>query len=425
VAEYRRLHWDPTFVEGLPRRDRRGCEFEAYIPDQLENRTFRLDGDVSADVTDAESAIHVLNAQATTLTGLEGVARLLLRAEAVASSKIEGLEVGGRRLLHAEVARELGEKSRDLTAEEVLGNIEAMTWAVNTIGPTQKIDLDHIREIHRRLVLGTRLEPHGGVIRDRQNWIGGGDYSPCEAQFVPPPPQEVERLLGDLCNFCNGDDLPAIAQAAIAHAQFETIHPFVDGNGRTGRALIHVVLRRRGLVPRVFPPISLVLATMSRDYNTRLMGTRYEGDPNGPGAHDGLNRWIALFASAASRAVRDARVFEQRVRDLQTEWRQRVGHVRRGSTVDLLMDALPGAPVITVNSAARITSRSFKAVNLAVRVLLAARVLRQVHVGRRNRAFEAVELIETFNALERQLASPQADTRTSPPARPAPARRLN
>src|SRR5260370_27653988 len=133
---------------------------------------------------------------------------------------------------------------------------------------TRKVDLDYIREFHRPLVFGTRLEPHGGVIRDRQNWIGGGDYSRCEAQFVPPPPQEVERLLDDLCNFCNGDDLPAIAQAAIAHAQFETIHPFADGNGRTGRALVHVILRRRGLVPRGLPPISLVLPTMPLDYIT-------------------------------------------------------------------------------------------------------------------------------------------------------------
>jgi Fic family protein len=366
-----------------------------------------------------------LNAQATTLTGLEGLARLLLRAEAVASSKIEGLEIGGRRLLHAEVARELGDRSRDLTAEEVLGNIDAMTWAVDTIGAAQKIELDHIREIHRRLMLGTRLEPHGGVIRDRQNWIGGGDYSPCEAQFVPPPPQEVERLLHDLCDFSNGDDLPAIAQAAIAHAQFETIHPFVDGNGRTGRALIHAILRRRGLVPHVLPPISLVLATMSRDYITRLSGTRYEGDPNGPKAHDGLNRWIGLFAAAASRAVNDARLFEERVGDLRGQWRRRLGHIRRGSTVDLLIDSLPGAPVITVNSAVRLTGRSYKAVNLAVRELLGAGVLRQVRLGRRNRAFEAAELVDAFNSLERQLASPQADTRTSPPARPVPARRPN
>src|SRR5260370_10230916 len=126
-----------------------------------------------------------------------------------------------------------------------------MVWAVNNMGAAQKIDLDHIREIHRRLVFGRRLEPHGGVLGDRQNWIGGGDYSPCEAQFVPPPPQEVERLLDDLCNFCNADDLPSIAQAAIAHAQFETIHPLADGNGRTIWALIHVILRLTLLLLRL------------------------------------------------------------------------------------------------------------------------------------------------------------------------------
>lgn len=414
------MHWDPTFIEGLPRRDRRGCDYDSYIPDSLVNRSYRLDGDVSADVSDAESAIHVLNAEATALTGLEGLARLLLRAEAVASSKIEGLEVGGRRLLHAEAARALGARSRDVTAEEVLGNIEAMAWAVKTIGEQQTIEVDDLREIHRRLLAGTRLEPHGGVIRDRQNWIGGGDYSPCEAQFVPPPPDELRRLLDDLCAFCNEDNLPTVAQAAIAHAQFETIHPFADGNGRTGRALIHVILRRRGLIPRVTAPISLVLATWSRDYINRLMGTRYLGDPHGPSAHDGLNRWIALFAAAARRAVGDARLFEERVLNLKEQWRNRIGHVRRGSTVDLLIDALPGAPVVTVNSAAQLVDRSFKAANLAIRELCNAGVLRQVHLGKRNRAFEAVELIETFNALERQLASPDADTHTSPPSRAVP-----
>ena len=423
MAEYRRLKWGPTFVEGLPRRDRRGCDYDAYVPDPVANRAYRLDGDVSADVTDAESAIRILNAEGNALTGLEGLARLLLRAEAVASSKIEGLEVGGRRLLHAEVARSLGDRQHDVTAEEVLGNIEAMSWAVHAIGAAQKIEVDDVREIHRRLVAGSRLESHGGVIRDRQNWIGGGDYSPCEAQFVPPPPQEVPRLLDDLCSFCNEDDLPAVAQAAIAHAQFETIHPFADGNGRTGRALIHVVLRRRGLIPRVLPPVSLVLATFSRDYVSRLMATRYAGDPSGPAAHEGLNRWIAFFSGAASRAVSDARMFEERVAALQRDWRVRIGLIRKGSAVDLLINAIPGAPVVTVNSAAHLISRTFKATNLAVRELVTANVLRQVKVGRRNRAFEASELVDAFNALERQLASPDADTHSALPVRPVPARR--
>jgi hypothetical protein len=103
----------------------------------------------------------------------------------------------------------------------------------------------------------------------------------------------------DLCSFCNGDSLPAVAQAALAHAQFETIHPFADGNGRTGRGLIHLVLRRRGLATRVLPPISLVLATWASDYVNGLAATRYHGPATGKEAHEGLNLWIGRFAVRA------------------------------------------------------------------------------------------------------------------------------
>jgi len=270
---------------------------------------------------------------------------------------------------------------------------------------------------------GTRLADQGGVVRDRQNWIGGSSYSPCRAEFVPPPPEAVMSLLEDLCGFCNQDELPAIAQAAIAHAQFETIHPFVDGNGRTGRALIHVILRRRGLAPRVLPPISLVLATWSDDYVNGLARTRYLGDPNEERAREGLNDWVALFAAASRRAVDDARLYEDRVGDLQAGWRAQLGRLRRGSAVDLLLGILPGMPVVTVGAAAAATGRSFQAANTAVGQLQRAGILRPVRIGRRNRAFEATELIDAFNDLERSLASPQGDTRVAPPARAVPRRR--
>ena len=94
----------------------------------------------------------------------------------------------------------------------------------------------------------------GGVIREEQNWIGGSSYNPCSATFVPPPAEHVQGLLEDLTVYINGDEHPALVQAAIAHAQFETIHPFADGNGRTGRALIHIILRRRGLAPAFRSP---------------------------------------------------------------------------------------------------------------------------------------------------------------------------
>ncbi len=237
---------------------------------------------------------------------------------------------------------------------------------------------------------------------------------------MPPPPEAVACLLSDLFAFCNDDSLPAVAQAAVAHAQFETIHPFVDGNGRTGRVLIHMVLRRRGLGLRVLPPVSLVLATWSREYVGRLMETRYVGTPDSAETHAGINRWIALFASACRRAVQDASRFEEQVHALQSSWRERVGHTRRDSAVRLLIDALPAAPVLTTSAAADLIDRSFQAASQAIDRLVGAGVLTQVNVGRRNRAFETPELIEIFTALERRLASPEGDMQISEPARRVP-----
>jgi Fic family protein len=422
IAIQVRRHWHPEFASGLPRRDRRGCDYDAYLPDRLAGWTFMFRGDVVADVTDAEAAIQRLNLESTGLVSSEGLARLLLRADAVASSKIEGLEVGGRRLLRAEMARALGDDLRDVTAEEVINNIAAMSWAVESVAGADRIGVDHLLEVNQRLLAGTQLEQQAGAIRVRQNWIGGSSYNPCGADFVPPPPEEIPALLEDLCAFCNQDDLPAIAQAAVAHAQFETIHPFIDGNGRTGRALIHVILRRRGLAPRVLPPISLVLATWAKDYVLGLTGTRYVGEPSGVEAAEGLNRWVGLFATASRRAVDDAHLYEERVRELQTRWRARLGQIRRASAADLLLNDLASAPVITVGSAAAMIGRSFQAVNEAVAQLAAAGILRPVLVGRRNRAFEATEVIDAFNDLERRLASPEGDTHIAPPDRPVPRR---
>jgi Fic family protein len=418
MAKVIRRHWQSEASAGLPRKDRRSCEYEAYVPDPLMGRAITLEGAVAADVADAEAAITRLNVEAAALVNTEALARLLLRAESVASSKIEGLEIGPH-----EAARALGEKSSDVTASEVLGNIEAMVYAVSSVHTGEELALEQLLEIHRRLLAGSRLEESGGNLRNEQNWIGGSSYNPCSAAFVPPPPEYVHDLLLDLCTFCNDDSLPAVVQAALAHAQFETIHPFVDGNGRTGRALIHLTLRRRGLAPRVLPPVSLVLATWATDYVAGLEGTRYRGPSGSPAAHEGLNHWVGLFATACRRAVGDAAQFDARVRELEASWRERLGAVRADSATDLLLHALPGAPILTVRSAANLISRSLRATNEAVARLSEAEVLTQVTVGRRNRAFEARELIDAFTDLERQLASPRGDTRVAPPSRRAPRRR--
>jgi len=425
VAKVTRRHWSTEASAGVARRDRQSCVYEAYVPDLLTGRKLMFDGSTAADIADAERAIAALNAQASTLLDTEALARILLRAECVASSRIEGLEVGARRLLRAEAAIDLGEQPTDITAAEVLGNIEAMASAVQQIMPGDPITVDMLLHFHQRLLRSTRLEAHAGRIRSEQNWIGGSDYNPCSATFIPPPPEHVGDLLEDLCSFCNDDALPAVAQAAMAHSQFETIHPFVDGNGRTGRALIHFVLRRRGLATRVLPPISLVLATWANDYVDGLQATRYRGRASSIAAQNGINLWVARFAAACIRAVADASDFEKRSQLLQEEWRATLGPVRAKSATDLILRTLPGAPLLTVRSATALIGRTFPAANEAVKRLADAGILRPVRVGRRNRAFEATGVIEAFTALERQLVSPEGKTLTSEPSRRVPYRPAN
>jgi Fic family protein len=405
------------------RRGRLPCDYKAYDPDPLAGRQIALDGDIAADVADAEAAIARLDAQVSALADTEALARLLLRAESVASSRIEGLEVGPRRLLRAEAAQELGERTSDITSAEVLGNIEAMSSAIRATGAGDSITVGTLLDFHRCLLANTRLAPFAGRLRQEQNWIGGSAYNPCSAAFVPPPHERVPDLLADLCTFCNDDSLPAVAQAAIAHAQFETIHPFFDGNGRTGRGLIHLVLRRRGLATRVLPPISLVLATWARDYVDGLTATRYRGSVSGKAAYAGLNVWVGRFAGACRRAVEDAASFERRIGEIEEDWRKRLGRIRSGSAADRLLRSVAGAPVVTVNAAAELIGRSYPQTNEAIKKLVAAGVLSQVTVGRRNRAFEARAVINAFADLERQFASPEGDTRSSQPVRPVPPRR--
>ncbi len=272
-----RRRWLSTH-DGPSRKDNRGCEYEAYVPDMLVGRNFTFDGAVAADVADAEAAIARLNVEAVSLVDTEALARILLRAESVASSRIEGLEIGARRLLRAEAAQVLGDEPSDITAVEVLRNIDAMVYGVGAVGPGDHITVETILEIHRRLLFGTRFAEYGGRFREQQNWIGGSAYSPCSAAFVPPPTEYVEDLMSDVVAFANEDSLPAVAQAAIAHAQFETIHPFLDGNGRLGRLLITFLLCAQGALREPILYLSLYFKTNRAAYYELLERVRTKGD---------------------------------------------------------------------------------------------------------------------------------------------------
>jgi Fic family protein len=411
------LHRWPGHPDGFTRAERLGGSYELYFPDFLQGREFDLSTEAAAALEDAAGDLARHEATAAVLTNSEALARLLLRAEAVGSSQIEGLVVGARRLLKAE-ALGPGGRHHDVTAEEVLGAIDAMTWVTESVQPADELQVEHLLEAHRRLMAHSPTPEVGGEIRVLQNWIGG--RSPADAYYVPPPAQLVPELLEDLMAFVRQSPLSVLAKAAIAHAQFETIHPFADGNGRTGRALIHLILRAEGLVERTVPPISLSLATHANQYVGALTTFRHTGSADSKRARTAPNDWLLMFAMACSHATAEAARFERSAADLKESWRARAAPVRAGSAVDRLIETLPAAPVLTLAAAARLIDRSQQAANQALARLVDAGILRQITDGRRNRVYEAPELIDAFTLLERRFASPAADTRIEPPNRPVP-----
>lgn len=413
MARYVKLRWQGDF-EGLSRKERKGGSYQAYEPDALIGRSFMLQGETAADIADAEHEILRLNGAASALRNTEALARMILRAEAISSSRIEGLVIGPRRILKAELT---GTES-DATAQEVLNNINAMSVALER-ALASEITVATFCDIHRALTLDTLADRFSGAVRIEQNWLGGNAYNPCGASYVPPVPDTVIPLLEDLAAFCTEDTLSPLAQAAVAHAQFETIHPFVDGNGRVGRALIHVILRRRGLSPNVVPPISLTLATRAQDYVKELTLYRYTGSSAGEEAVKGLNSWLSFFAACAMRACKNASEFERRIESIKADWIEAI----QGSatpTDRLLADAMAGQPLFTATTMMNAVGKTMPAVNASIERFVEAGVVKQVNVGKRNRAFEAVGVIEVFTSFERNLASIADDTAIGKPQRPVP-----
>lgn len=391
-----RRTWPAAPGQYGPPRYRRACEYDTYIPEPLAALDVSLTGDTASVVSDAERAISALNARAK--PELDPLARLLLRTESIASSKVEGLQVDARSLARAEAAQDLGQNIGHQAAD-VLANVEAMLYAIETAASSDAVGLDDFLAIHRVLLEASANPKIAGRFRRSQNWIGGNDYNPCGADFVPPPDDIVEDLLVDLCEFCNDDSLPPIVQAGIAHAQFETIHPFDDGNGRAGRALIQVILRRRKLAPAFVPPISVVLAATKDRYIRGL--TMYREDQVGD--------WLETFAAAAAKAAALATDYLSKVADLQAEWRRELERIvapRSDAAVWAIIDELPAHPVITVPVGVAVTRRTRPAVRNAFDDLVEAGVLIPVSKSARNRAWEAAGLLDLIEGLESAREAP-------------------
>lgn len=393
----RRWPGDPGAPGG--RANRVGFDYDAHVPGEIARWQPELPGDLVADIGRAEAAVRDLAAAGGPASSLLWP---LLRTEAIASSRIEGLAVSHHRL-----ALEGVDPGRDALAASVLGNLDALRRALDLAeGP---ITVDAVRAIHRALLQGTADHAIAGELRRSQNWIGGRHPNPRGAAFVPPPEDRVEDLLEDLCRFCERDDLPPLVQAAVAHVQFETIHPFADGNGRVGRALVHVVLGRRGLTRSragrlTLPPISLVLSARSDAYIAGLSDFR-AGQ---------VDDWLGFFLDVTYRSAIVAETLFSEVAALQERWLALAGEPREGSAARTLIRRLPESPVIDLAGAAALTGASREATRRAIDRLESAGVLVELTGRGRLRRWESVGLFAILDGLEGGLRPGSPSRRTSP-----------
>lgn len=377
---YEPYEWSPLMDPQLAsRRDRAAHRgpYQAAVPALIHDRAVSLPTDVLAYAEEAAVAVARFD------TGMGGdiapFAAVLLRSESAASSQIEHLTASARAIAEAELGASFRRNAR-----EIVANTRAMEAA---IGLSEQLDTDAILTMHRALMAD--LDPaHAGRWRDQQVWIGGSGFGPHRAMFVPPHHTRVVPLISDLVSFLARDDLPVLVQAAVGHAQFETIHPFTDGNGRTGRALLHALLRNKGLTAGVTVPLSAGLLTDTDAYFRALDAYR-TGD---------LAQLVRLICDAAFTAVQNGQTLVGELRDIRSGWDDRIT-ARSNSRVWQVADLLIRRPVVNAALIGEALGMASRNTYQHLAALEDAGILVEFTDGRRNRAWRADEVLQALDAF--------------------------
>jgi Fic family protein len=348
-----------------------------------------VDSELAAAMEDG--VLEIVTLDQTHGTDLHALGTLLLRTESVASSKIEQIDASVD-----DYARALHGIKANQSATSMVAATAALSTLIHAVEGGHDITRANIECAHRSLMAD---DPHqrsyAGRPRDMQNWIGGSDYSPRNAVYVPPPPDTVDGYLADLVSFSNRGDLPVLAQAAIAHAQFESIHPFTDGNGRIGRALINTILRRRGTTNHVVVPLASALVADRDRYFDVLTDYR-----------EGHIEPIILAITTASRiAAVEARVTAGRIATFPHEWRDSLGPVRRGSAADRLLATMTTTPIFSAEDAHDRIGGPASSMYSAIDRLHAAGVLRPLTDRKRNRVWGVSAMLDELDDLGQRIAS--------------------
>ncbi|WP_024794801.1 Fic family protein [Tomitella biformata] len=384
--------WDPASRQGS-RADRPLETITVQIPPMIGDLVYEPAGQI-ARLHEA-AVIAVVRLEAGYGAHLPPLADFLLRSESVASSKIEHINAGW----HAFGKAYAGGKASD-EARSQLAAAQALIAMVDTAG-SGPIVLDTLLQAHRLLMAPDYYAARdSGELRDVQNWIGGSDYTPINAMHVPPPPELVPELMADLTVFANRTDLPIIAQAAIAHAQFESIHPFTDGTGRIGRALISAILRRRGLTTRVTVPLASVMLANTDRYFAKL--TRYRN-----GAADEFVDYVSQAAIDSSEAAQESAAA---LADLPGRWRA-IAKPQANSADGSLIAALLDSPILNADTAESITGTSEASTYRALRKLTEAGILQVLAESKRNRVWAATDVLVELDALSAAIGKRTAHHR--------------
>jgi Fic family protein len=365
------------------------------LPPLIAARPVPIDTPLAAEMEAAVAEIVALDQSYG--DQLEALGLLLLRTESVASSKIESVEAS-----LDDYARALHGIRANSAATSMVGATAALGALLMRSEQNGRIEAEALLAAHAALMADDPSE-HGyaGRWRDVQNWIGGSDYSPRNALYVPPPPDTVAGYMDDLLGFVHRDDLPVLAQAAVAHAQFESIHPFTDGNGRIGRALINAILRRRRVTTRVVVPLASALVAVRERY-FGLLGSYRDGD---------LAPLVSSFASASRIAAAESRVSAGRLAEIPQEWADMVGRVRAGSAAAKLLAVLPTRPVLSVEDACAAVGGPVSSVYAAIERLYAADVLRPLTERKRNQVWGASLILDELDDLGARIGHAAAGLR--------------
>jgi Fic family protein len=360
----------------------RTYEYTPHTPELLTGAEFEFSSEVTLALAEASMALG-----SVPRFPLAGIATVIYRSESTASSLIEGVGPGPRRILEAEFADT--DEVNDEPARRVVGNLQALRAAIATPLPAT---VDEILTWHRLLMEGhPGMRPETiGALRTEQNWIGGGSFGPRDAEYIPPPPEDMQALLEDLVSFSARTDLTPVALAALAHAQFEVIHPFIDGNGRVGRALLqHLLVKRAGLEAPI--PVSV---PWSGDTDRYVSGLRsFQGGD--------MDAWLLFASWSVIEAVNWMSEMTGGVQELLDQMRGRI-ETRGRSVAAKVIDDLPLHPVVDTQTVAERYDVAPQTAHEALLRLSEAKVLVERPLSRRKkgrprRVFAGTELIDLLS----------------------------